>query len=122
MSFLVRTSTVKPDILVLHLSGRMAISAETEALEWRLRGLLRQDEKKLIFDLAGVDAIDADAAVFLVRCYFAARGFGAELRFAGASAHVLRPFQTTALDSLLPFDPTVTAAVQHFRGEMTMGA
>ena len=92
----------------------MAVSQETEALEWRLRGLLRQNEKRLVFDLTDVDDVDADAAVFLVRCYFIARGSGCELRFAGASAHVLRPFRATMLDSLLSFDSTVTAAVEHY--------
>ena len=45
MSFQITTSTTEPDIVVFHLSGRMAVSRETEALEWRLRAVLRLDEK-----------------------------------------------------------------------------
>ena len=111
----VTTARVDPDIVILRLAGRMSIGSETCDLEWLLRDLLRQGERKLIFDLVGVDQIDADAALFLVRCFFATRGFGGELRFAGASAHVARPFRTTMLDTLLPFDPTVTAACEHFK-------
>jgi anti-anti-sigma regulatory factor len=63
----------------------------------------------------GVDQIDADAALVLVRCFFTARGSGGELRFAAARPDVVRPFRATTLDTLLPFDPTVTAACEHFR-------
>jgi anti-anti-sigma regulatory factor len=93
----------------------MAVGQETDALEWHLRSFLRQYEMKLIFDLAGVDHIDADAALFLVRCFFATRGAGGELRFAAARPDVLRPFKATMLDTLLSFDPTVAVACEHFR-------
>lgn len=116
MTLRVTTSRVEPNIVVLHLAGSMTIGSDTDDLEWLLRSLLGQVERRVIFDLAGVDQIDAEAALFLVRCFFAARGSGGELRFAGASAHVARPFRTTMLDTLLPFDPTVTAACEHFTG------
>ena len=78
----VTTSRVEPDIVILHLFGSMTIGVETYDLEWLVRDLIQEGERKLIFDLAGVDQIDADAALFLVRCFFAARGSGGELRFA----------------------------------------
>jgi hypothetical protein len=76
MSIRVTNSKVGPDIVLLHLAGHVAISEETDALEWLLRSLLHQGENKLILDLAGVDQIDADAALFLVRCFFTVRGSG----------------------------------------------
>lgn len=122
MSIRVSSSKVEPDIVLLHLAGRLSLSPETENLEWQLRGFLRQGESKLIFDLADVDQIDADAALFLVRCFFAVRGSGGELRFAAARPHVVRPFTQTTLDSILPFDATVDTACQYFRGGLTMHA
>lgn len=122
MSIRVTSSKVEPDIVLLHLAGHLSVSQETDNLEWQLRGLLRQGESKLIFDLAGVDQIDADAALVLVRCYFAARGFGGELRFAAARPSVVRPFTQTTLDSILPFDSTVGAACAYFRGGLQMHA
>jgi anti-anti-sigma factor len=116
VSIRVTNSKVEPDIMLLHLAGHMSIGEETNNLEWLLRSLLRQGESKLVFDLAGVDQIDADAALFLVRCFFAARGSGGELRFAAARPNVFGPFRATTLDSLLPFDPTITAACEHLRG------
>jgi anti-anti-sigma factor len=109
-------SNIGSDIVVFHLSGSITISPDTDTLESLLRTLLRLDERKLVFDLAGVDQIDADAALFLVRCFFTVRGSGGELRFAAARPNVVRPFRATALDTLLSFDPTVTVACENFRG------
>jgi anti-sigma B factor antagonist len=119
MTLRVTSSKVEPDIVVLHLSGTTTIGPETDALELLVRDLLNRSSR-LVFDLAGVDEIDADAALFFVRCFFAVQGAGGELRFAGASARVVRPFKRAMLDSLLPFDPTVAAAFEHFtRGAKT---
>lgn len=52
--------------------------------------------------------------MFIVRCFFAARSAGGELRFAAVRPEVLRPFKNAMLDTLLPFDPTVSAACEHF--------
>jgi anti-anti-sigma factor len=117
MSFRVTTSKVEPDIVVLHLAGFMTTGPETEALESLLRDLLSRKNTKMVFDLAGIIDIDPEAALFLVRCFFAARGSGGELRFAAASPDVARPFRRTMLDTLLPFDPTVAAACEHFRAK-----
>ena len=114
MSLRVTTSKVEPDIVVLHFCGTMTIGPETHALEWLLRRLLRRGETKLIFDLAGIDQIDAEAALFIVRCFFVVRAAGGELRFAGASPDLIRPFKRTMLDTLFLFDPTVGAACEHF--------
>jgi anti-sigma B factor antagonist len=107
MSFRVTTSNVEPDIVVLHLSGSITISPEAEALESVLLDLLGEKIRRLVFDLAGIDAIEPAATVFLIRCFFRTRSAGGQLRFAGANEQVLRPFRTAMLDTLLPFDPTV---------------
>ena len=75
MTLRVTTSKVEPDIVVLHLSGTTTIGPETDALELLVRDLLNRSSR-LVFDLAGVDEIDADAALFFVRCFFAVKGAG----------------------------------------------
>ena len=122
MSLRVTTSKIEPNVVVLHLAGIMAVGQETDALESLLGDLLRRGNRKLIFDLAAVVEIDADAALFLVHCFFAARGGGGELRFAAAKGGVARPFRKTMLDTFLPFDPTVAAALEHLRGSSQTGA
>lgn len=122
MGIQVTNSKVEPDIMLLHLAGHLAVGQETDDLEWQFRSLLRQGESKLIFDLTGVDQIDADAALLLVRCFFAARGSGGELRFAAARPSVVRPFRATTLDTLLPFDTTIETACEYFRGRLKIHA
>lgn len=118
----VTTSRVEPTVVVLHLAGSMTTGEESENLEWLLRDLLRQGERKLIFDLAGVDQIDAEAALFFVRCFFTARGSGCELHFAAARPGVFRPFRATMLDTLLPFHPTVAAACERLKRGPSTGS
>jgi anti-anti-sigma factor len=119
MSLRVTTSNAEPDIVVLHLGGTMTIGQEADALESLLLDLLDQKTRKLVFDLAGMDEIEASATVFLVRCFFRTRAAGGQLRFAAAKEQVLRPFRTAMLDTLLPFDPTVAVACEHFTGRST---
>lgn len=103
MSLRLTTSRVEPNIVVLHLVGTMAIGTETDGLESLVHDLLRQSDRRLIFDLADVDQIDAEAILFMVRSFFTVLGSGGELRFAEARPEVARPFKTTMLDTLLPF-------------------
>jgi anti-anti-sigma factor len=114
MSLRVRTSKIESDILVLRLYGSVTTDSESHELESRIHRLLRRGEKRLIFDLAGVDQIDAGGGLLLVRCFLTICGSGGEVRFAAASADVVRSVHRTMLDSLLPFDATVAASREYF--------
>jgi anti-anti-sigma factor len=113
VSLQAETTKAEPDIVILHLSGSMTLG-EIEELESLVRDLLDRGEKKLIFDLRGIRRIDSVGGMTIIRCFFAAREAGGELRFASAGANVIRLFKSTHLDTVLPFDPTVAAACEHF--------
>ena len=113
MSLQAETTKVEPDIVVVHLSGIMTLG-EIEELESFVRDLLDRGEKKPIFDLSGIRRIDSVGGMTMVRCFFAAKEAGGELRFASAGTNVIRLFKSTHLDTLLPFDLTVAAACEHF--------
>ena len=121
MSVRVTTSNVEPDIVVLHLYGSMTTGPETDALESLLLDLLGEKSRKLVFDLTAIYEIEPAATVILVRCFFRTRSAGGQLRFAGANEQVLRLFHTTALDTLLPFDPTVAVACENFTRQAKTG-
>jgi len=115
VSLQIQTTRVEPDIVVVHLSGSITSGPESQAVvEPLVRDLLNQSEKKLIFDLTGVEETDSTGLKIIIHCFLAARTAGAELRLASASANVARLFKITRLDTVLPWYPTVAAACEGF--------
>ena len=103
MAVRVKIRKLEIGIVILHLSGSLT-ATEIDQLETTFQGLLSEPHPRVIFDLAGIEEIDAPGSLFCVRCFFAARQAGGELRFAAATPEVSRPFKRAMLDSLLPFE------------------
>jgi len=114
MNLRVETSKVEPDIVVVHFSGSLTIGHETDALEPHVRNLIGRGDKKIIFELSGVERIDSVGGVTLVRCYFAAREAGGDLRLACPSPHVQRLFKSIQVERVIPLYSTVAAACEEF--------
>jgi anti-sigma B factor antagonist len=114
MSLRVKASKVELDIAVLYLSGSLTIGPETDALEPHVRNLIGQGDKKIIFELSGVERIDSVGGVALVRCFFAAREAGGVLRLACPSPNVQRLFKGIQVENVIPLYSTVAAACQDF--------
>ena len=113
MSLQLQTTRVEPDIVVVHLSGSITLKSENIA-EPLVTDLLNQNEKKLIFDLTGIEEIDSTGLKIIIQCFLAAQRAGGGLRVAGPSARAARLFQITRLDTVLPRYPTVAAACEGF--------
>jgi len=115
VSLQVNTTRVEPDIVVVHFSGSLTSGPESQLIaEPLVSDLLHQNDKKLIFDLTGVEQIDSTGANIIVQCFLAARAASGGLRLAGASAKVARVFRITRLDAVIPSYPTVAAACEGF--------
>ncbi len=113
MSLQIQTTRVEPDVVVVQLSGSITSRSEN-IVEPLIKDLLDQNEKKLIFDLTGVEDIDSTGANIIIQCYLTARKAGGGLRLAGARAKVARLFKITRLDTVLPVYPTVAIACEGF--------
>jgi anti-sigma B factor antagonist len=83
----------------------------TEAL---VRKLLRENRKKLIWDLTGVDYADSAGRGLLTFCPATMQAGGGALRMAGAQPLPQKLFQVTKLDKILSFFPTVEDACRDF--------
>ena len=114
MRLQVQTVRIEPDITVVRLIGRLFTRREGQALEVLVEELVSRGEKKLIFDLCGIDEISSMACGILMRCYFLARSAGGQLRLATANPNVVRLCRIAQLNTMLPFYPTVLAASMHF--------
>ena len=114
MSLRSHTSKIAPDIMVVELMGNITMLPEDQISDPFINDLLDQNERKLIFDLSGVEHMDSSGVQLMVQCSSTIRKAGGELRLAGANARVSRLFQITRLDSILPFYATVAAACEDF--------
>ena len=114
MSLRVETSKIEPDIVVLLLSGSMTMGPETDALESLVRDRVKGGDKKLVFELSGVERIDSIGGMMLLRCFISAREAGGALRIVGASESVTRLFKSTHIDTLIHFYPNLAAACEDF--------
>ena len=114
MALQTETRRVEPDIVVVQFAGRITLGPESQIIEPLVNDLLRQNQKKLIFDLSGVERIDSTGMLTIAHCFFMLRAAGGGLRLAGASESVARLFKMTRLDTVLPFYPTVAAACEGF--------
>src|SRR5436309_4499556 len=98
----IQTKRIEPDIVVLEFTGRIMMGEESQAVEKLVDDQLRQDERKIIIDLSGVDYIDSTGLGVIAHCFSAATRARGRLVVAGASGQVRHGLRTTKLDDILP--------------------
>jgi len=54
----IQTKHVQTDIVVLEMTGRITLGNDSKQVEWTTNRLLRENRKKIIFDLSGITHID----------------------------------------------------------------
>jgi anti-sigma B factor antagonist len=108
------TARIEPDITVVRLVGSLIAGSEGHALEQLVCDLVGRGEKKLIFDLSGIQKIDSTGAQFVIQCFMTVRQAEGELRFAASPPNVSRLFSITRLNTVLPVFETVAAASVEF--------
>lgn len=108
------TAIIEPDITVVRLIGRLITLREGRALEVVVNELVARGDKKLIFDLCGIEEFGSMACGFLMHCWFTARNAGGDLRLATANPRVIRLCRVAQLHTMLPFYRTIAAASQRF--------
>ena len=110
----IETKKVEPDITLVQMAGRIMLGPESREVEALVNDLLKQNEKKLIFDLSGVEYVDSTGIGTITLCFSLVKKASGALRVAGAQGKVWHLFKLTKLDSVLSFYPTVEAARQDF--------
>ncbi|MBZ5593169.1 MAG: STAS domain-containing protein [Acidobacteriia bacterium] len=108
----IETKRVAPDVTVLELTGKIALGRESQKIETLVQDLLRQNEKKIVFDISRVDHVDSTGIGVMAYCFGTLNRCGGEFRLAGASGKVLHLLQITHLDKVLPLCASVEDACQ----------
>src|ERR1700690_3757399 len=62
----IQTKNVDPDIVVLEMTGRITMGRDSKQLEWSTNNLVREQKKKIVFDLSGVSHIDSTGIGIIV--------------------------------------------------------
>jgi anti-anti-sigma factor len=106
----IETKQLDSGVAVVTVAGRLVLGRDVERLETVIHDLLKQEQKKFVFDISALDYADSSGIGTLVSCLTHIKKAGGDLRMAGANGRMLRLFQMTGVEQLMSLYPTVAAA------------
>jgi anti-sigma B factor antagonist len=110
----IQTKHLPPDIVVLEITGKITIGRDCQHLEWTTESLVKENRKKIIFDLTRVSHIDSTGIGIIVTSAGHVKEAGGELRLAGVNDHVEHILKMTNIDKVVAWNTTVTEAAGGF--------
>jgi len=111
---LIKTTEIKPGIVVLEMSGRVQMGADCKRIEKEVEDHMSRNEKFMIFDLTAVDHIDSAVVGQIVKSHSVLTRSGGALRLAGPQGMVASVLKMTQVDKVIPVFPTALAASEGF--------
>jgi anti-sigma B factor antagonist len=110
----IRKESVAPDIVVLHLIGRVAMGRPCQEIEAHIDELIQQKAQKVVLNFSEVQRMDSTGFGTLVLCAGKFRKAGGDLRVAGAKGIVEEIAHTSNIPRIIPFYPSLQEAVASF--------
>jgi anti-sigma B factor antagonist len=101
-------------VTVVALDGRIVLGEETTALREKVKSLLAEGKKKIVFNMNGVTQIDSSGLGALVAAYSSAKSGGASLRLSNLGSHSNQLLQMTKLLTVFEVSGTEAEAVRGF--------
>jgi anti-sigma B factor antagonist len=114
MLLTIEKKSLPPDVTVLEIKGRISLGRECQQIEWTVDDLLKNDVRKVILDLAGVNHIDSTGIGIIVMCSGKMKKAGGQLRVAGARGVVDQVLKLTKVDEIVGLHGDTAAAVKSF--------
>lgn len=115
MILTIERKQLDPDIAVLEMAGRICLGSASQQVEWSLSDLLKQNQKKIVFDLSGVTVLDSTGVGIIVMCHAKVKKAGGSLRIAGANGMVEETLKMTSVDKIIPFYASLAEASRNFQ-------
>jgi len=106
---------IEPDISVLEMEGKICMGSASQEVEWALADLLKQNQKKIIFDLSKITMMDSTGVGIVVMCHAKVKKAGGILRIAGPNGIVEETLKMTSVDKIMPFYSSVGGASENFQ-------
>jgi anti-anti-sigma factor len=110
----IQTKQLPPDIVVLEITGKITIGRDCQHLEWTTENLVKENRKKISFDLTHVSHIDSTGIGIIVTSAGQVKEAGGELRLAGVNNHVEHILKMTNINKVVDWKPTVMEAAVGF--------
>ena len=109
----IQTRNIAPDVVVLEISGRITLGRECKQIEWSTESLVRENRKKVVFDLSGVTHIDSTGIGIIVMSAGQLKQAGGVLRVC-AQGRVEEILKLTNIDKVVSLHQTLSAASEGF--------
>ena len=111
----IERKNVEPDVAVLEMTGRVTMGSDSQKIEWGLAELLKENHKKVVFDLTGVSFLDSSGVGILVMCHARLKKAGGALRIAGAQGMVEETLNITNVNKIVHCCATAAEAAEGFQ-------
>jgi len=98
------------DLVVLEMTGRIVLGNDAKTVEWKVDELLKENCKKVVFDLSRITVLDSTGVGIVVMCHARIKKAGGSLHIAGADGMVDHTLRMTNVDRLIPMDASVEEA------------
>ncbi len=110
----VQRKNIEPYIVILKMSGRIAMGSDSQRIEWGLAELLKENHKKVVFDLTDVIYLDSSGVGILMMCHAKLKKAGGALHIAGAQGMVEEVLDITSVNKIVKLYPNADEAAQAF--------
>jgi len=106
---------IEPDVVVMEMHGRITTGSDSQKIEWGVTQLLKESQRKVIFDLAHVCYLDSSGVGIMMMCYARLKKAGGALYLVGAQGMVKEALAMTGVNKILPLYSTTTVAAKDFQ-------
>jgi|SRR5215471_9737245 len=110
----IATRRIEPDVVVLDIAGRITLGRDCQDVEWAVEDLIRDNAKKVIFDLSALDYVDSTGIGVIVMCVAKMTAAGGQLRLAAPRARIAELLRVTRLDQVWHLHPSTAEAAEAF--------
>jgi anti-sigma B factor antagonist len=110
----IQTERIEPDITLVSLAGKIIMGPDSLEVERLVTELVGKNEKKVIFDLSGIEYLDSTGLGAIAHCFTILQRAGGSLRLAGPGERIQTHLRATRLNSMVPTFSSVAEASRNF--------
>ena len=104
------------DVVVLEMVGRLVLGNDAKTVEWKVEELIKENCKKVIFDLSKITVLDSTGVGIVVMSHARIKKAGGSLHIAGAEGMVDQTLRMTNVDRLIPMEASVQESAAALAG------